>query len=248
VTAGKAEPRDRARRGTLWRRLPLLVVALAAVTGLVFFRDALSFDALARHQAWLVAQRDASYLPTVLGFIAAYVAIVALSLPGATVATLAGGFLFGLFPGVVFNVLAAGTGAILVFLAARAGIGADVARRAVAGGGQAARLIEGLKRNEWSMLLVMRLLPLVPFFLANLIPAFVGTSTWRFAVTTFAGILPGTFILTSIGSGLAEVFARGTRPDLSILTEPRILLPLVGLAALAALPFLVRLLRGKPAA
>jgi uncharacterized membrane protein YdjX (TVP38/TMEM64 family) len=93
-----------------WRYAPIAIVAAVAVAGFVLFGDRLSFAALAAHRADLIAFRDAHYLPAVLLFVAAYAGIVAFSLPGATIATLAGGFLFGLFPGVAFNVVAATLG------------------------------------------------------------------------------------------------------------------------------------------
>jgi uncharacterized membrane protein YdjX (TVP38/TMEM64 family) len=195
---------------------------------------------LARHREALLAFRDAHYLLAVLGFIAAYVAIVALSLPGGTIASLTGGFLFGLFPGVVYVVLAAGTGAVLVFLAARAGFGTGLTQRLDRAGGKAAKLQAALRQNEWSVLFLMRLVPLVPFFIANLVPAVVGTSLWRFAVSTYLGIIPGALVFTSVGSGLGEVFARGAAPDLGVVFTLPVLLPLLGLAALAALPILLR--------
>lgn len=230
---------------TPWlRRLPILVILAAALVGAVALRDELSFDTLARHREELLAFRDAHYLWAVLAFLAAYVAIVALSLPGGTVATLAGGFLFGLFPGVLYNVLGAGTGAVLVFLAARSGFGDALARKLDTAGGKAARLQSALRENEWSVLFLMRLVPLVPFFIANLIPAFVGTSLHRFAVSTYLGIIPGALVFTSVGSGLGEVFARGEAPDLGIIFTPPVLLPLLGLAALAALPMLLRAVKG----
>jgi uncharacterized membrane protein YdjX (TVP38/TMEM64 family) len=226
------------------RRLPILLILGAAILGAVALRDELSFEALARHREALLAFRDAQYLWSVLVFLLAYVVLVALSLPGGTVATLTGGFLFGLFPGVLYNVAAAGTGAILVFLAARIGFGAALARKLDAAGGKAARLQESLRANEWSILFLMRLVPLVPFFIANLIPAFVGTSLPRFAVSTYLGIIPGALVFTSVGAGLGEVFAQGAAPDLGVIFTPPVLLPLLGLAALAALPMLLRAVRG----
>ena len=222
------------------RRLPLLVILLAAIVGAVALRDELSFDTLARHREELLAFRDAHYLWAVLAFLAAYVAIVALSLPGGTVATLTGGFLFGLFPGVLYNIAAAGTGAVLVFLAARTGFGGALAQKLDAAGGKAARLQARLRENEWSVLFLMRLVPFVPFFIANLVPAFVGTSLHRFAISTFLGIIPGALVFTSVGSGLGEVFAQGKAPELGVIFTPPVLLPLLGLATLAALPMLLR--------
>ena len=227
----------------LARSLPLIIIAVAALLGLVLLRDQLSFEALARHRDALLAFRDANHALAVLAFIAAYVLIVALSLPGATVATLTGGFLFGLFPGVFYNVIAATIGAAGIFLAVRAGLGAALARRIEAGGGAAARLQDGLRQNEWSVLMVMRLVPALPFFLANLIPAVVGVRFDRFVITTFIGIFPAALVFTSVGAGLGEVFAKGGTPDLSVIFTPPILLPLLGLAALSALPVVVKYFR-----
>jgi uncharacterized membrane protein YdjX (TVP38/TMEM64 family) len=216
-----------------------------AVVGAVAFRDQLSFDALARHRDGLTAFRDHNFLAASIAFILAYALIVAFSLPGATIATLTGGFLFGMFPGTLYNVVAAATGAVAVFLAARAGFGGSLAEGLTARGGAAARLRDGLEKNEWSVLFLMRLVPVVPFFLANLIPAFLGVSVFRFAVTTFFGIIPAALVFTSVGSGLAQVFASGQTPDPADLLSPHMLGPLLGLAVLAALPILIRLWRGR---
>ena len=234
---------DAGNRPSWLRRLPFLVILAAAILGAVLLRDQISFEALARHREALIAYRDAHYMLSVLGFIAVYIGIVALSLPGGTIATLTGGFLFGLFPGVFFNVIGAGTGAMLVFLAARSGFGASVSARIAEAGGIAARLQTGLRENEWSVLFLMRIVPAVPFVLANLIPAFVGTSLTRFAVSTFLGIIPGALVFTSVGSGLGEVFARGETPDLGIIFTPAVLGPILGLAALAALPMMLRVIK-----
>jgi uncharacterized membrane protein YdjX (TVP38/TMEM64 family) len=238
-----SDPTPAASPSPWLKRAPLLVILAAAAVGAIFFRDQLSFAALAENREQLLAFRDAHYLTAVLGFLAAYVAIVAFSLPGGTVATLTGGFLFGLFPGVLFNVTGATFGAILIFLAARSGFGDRFAARLQDGDGAAARLMAGIRRNEWSVLFLMRLVPVVPFFLANLIPAFTGTRLMVYAVTTFLGIIPGALVFTSVGSGLGEVFAQGRTPDLGVLFTPPVLLPILGLAALAALPMILKLFR-----
>jgi uncharacterized membrane protein YdjX (TVP38/TMEM64 family) len=225
------------------RRLPFLVIIAVAVFGAVFFRDYLTFETLAERREGLIAFRDAHYLAAVGLFITGYIAIVAFCLPGGTVATLTGGFLFGVVPGVFFNITGAAIGAILIFLIARSSFGDQLARRVVEGGGAAARLIVEIKKNEWSVLFIMRLVPLVPFVLANLIPAFTGSSLFRYAVTTILGIIPGALVFTSVGSGLGEVFDKGETPDLGIIFTPSILLPILGLAALAALPMVLKAFR-----
>ena len=93
----------------------------------------------------------------------------------------------------------------------------------------------------------MRLVPAVPFFLANLIPAFVGTRLSRFAISTFLGIMPGGLVYTSVGAGLGDVFTRGETPDLGIIFAPYVLGPILGLAALSALPIALKYFRKKEA-
>lgn len=238
-------PEEKARRGGLARLLPILAIVAVAVAGAVFLRDHLSFGALAENREALIAFRDANYLATVAAFMAAYVAIVAFSLPGATVATLTGGFLFATFPGAAYNVVAATIGATAIFAAAKWGLGDRLAARLDAGAGTIKRIKDGIDENQWSMLLLIRLVPVVPFFVANVVPALVGVPLLRFAVSTLVGIVPGAVVYTSVGAGLSEVFARGETPDLGIIFEPHVLLPILGLAALAALPIAIKAVRGR---
>ena len=225
------------------RRAPIILIAIVAAVGAFTLREYLSFQTLADNRDALIAFRDSHYLLTVLVFMAAYIAIVAFSLPGATIATLTGGFLFATFPGTLINVTAATIGAIAIFIAARAGFGERLAARMESAEGAVKRLKDGINDNQWSVLFLMRLVPAVPFFVANLVPALVGVPLSRFAITTFFGIIPGGIVYTSVGAGLGEVFARGETPDLGIIFEPHILFPILGLAALAALPLVLKLFR-----
>lgn len=227
------------------RYLPLIVIALVAASGWFFFRDYLSFEALRDNRDALLAFRDANYTAMVAGYIVAYVAIVAFSLPGATPATLAGGFLFGLFPGAFYVVVSATLGAIVIFLAAKWGLGEALAARMDASSGRIKRIKEGIEANELPVLFLIRLVPAVPFFVANLLPALVGVALGPYVFTTFFGIMPGTVVYTWVGAGLGEVFARGDSPDLGIIFEPMILGPILGLCALALLPIVIKAVRGK---
>lgn len=227
------------------RHLPLAAILLAAVVGFFTLRDYLSFETLRANREALVAFRDAHFLLMALGFAAAYVTIVAFSLPGAAATSVTGGFLFGLWAGTALNVAAATTGAVLIFFAARAGLGRTLTQRLETSEGKMKRLKDGLRENEVSVLLLLRLVPFVPFFAANLAPALVGVSFRNFLWTTAVGIIPGAFVFTSIGVGLGEVFDRGESPDLSLFWAPHVLGPLLGLAALAALPILIKAIRGK---
>jgi len=238
--------RDRSEtKGGLARRLPLITILVVAAIGAFTLRDQLTFEALAENREALIAFRDANYGLTVVAFVAAYVAIVAFSLPGATIATLTGGFLFSTFPGALFNITGATLGATLIFLAARWGFGERLAAKMDASEGTVKRIKTAIDDTQWEALFLIRLVPAVPFFVANVVPALVGVPLFRYVVTTFLGIIPGAVVYTSVGAGLGEVFARGETPDLGIIFEPHILLPILGLCALAALPIALKALRGK---
>ncbi|MBN8290829.1 TVP38/TMEM64 family protein [Rhodobacter sp. NTK016B] len=223
----------------LRRWLPLALIVTGAVAGFVLFRDRLTFDTLAQNREALLAFAAAHPVATPALFMASYLLIVAFSLPGATWATLTGGFLFGLFPGVFYNVTGATLGALALFLAVRRGFGRGLRARIDASDGRVRRLSDGIRANEVPMLMSMRLIPVVPFFVANLIPALLDVPARRFGWTTFVGILPGALVYTWIGAGLGAVFERGERPDLSVIFEPYVLGPILGLAALSLLPVLI---------
>ncbi len=232
----------------LRRALPLVAILVVAAIGFFTLGDYLSFETLAANREALTTCRDANFMLTALAFVAVYVVIVAFSLPGATIATLTGGFLFGVFPGALFNILAATIGATAVFMAARRGLGERLAARMEASEGAVKRIKDGIDENQWSMLFLIRLVPAVPFFVANLVPALVGAPLHRFVISTFLGIIPGGVVYTSVGAGLGEVFEAGETPDPGIVFEPHILLPMLGLCALAALPVVLRVFCRKGAA
>lgn len=215
-----------------WRRLWPIALLLGGL-GLAYalgLHRLLSFDSLAEHRAALVGWVAARPLPAALGFVLAYVAVVAFSLPGGAVMSLAGGFLFGALIGTALIVPAATAGACLLFLGARHALGRTLAAR---GGATLERISAALRRDGFWYLLSLRLLPVVPFWLANLAPALAGMPLGSFALATAIGIIPGSVVFAGIGAGLGEVFDRGGRPDLGLILTPPILLPLVGLAALS---------------
>ena len=205
-------------------------VALALAARFTGLGDALSLETLREHRATLTAWVGAHRGLAALAFVAAYVSVAALSLPGAAVLTLAGGFLFGAVAGALLTVCGATAGATLVFLFARRILGDRALDRF---GSSAARMAEGLRRNAWSYLLVMRFLPVFPFFLVNLVPAFVGVGLPVFVVTTFFGIMPGTFVYSLAGAGLGSVLDAGGPIELRSILTPEILGGLAGLALLS---------------
>lgn len=229
--------------GRIKRLIPLLVIGLVAILGFIFLRDLLTFDTLRDNREALIAWRDNNYLFAAAAFVAIYAVVVAFSLPGAAIMTLTGGFLFNIFPGAIFCVTGATLGAIAIFLAAKSGLGDMLQDKIKGQKGLMSRIDAGLKENEISYLFLMRLVPAIPFFLANLAPAFLGVSLRNFAFTTFFGIMPGAVVYASVGAGLGEVFARGETPNLGIIFEPHILGPILGLCALAALPIAIKRFR-----
>jgi len=229
------------------RIIPIAAILIVASLGYFLLRDYLSFETLRDNREKLIAFRDANYLMTALAFILIYTAIVTFSLPGAAIASITGGFLFAVFPGTLFNMIAATIGATLIFLAARWGFGQRLAAKMEGSEGAIKRIKDGIDENQWSMLFMIRLLPFVPFFIANLVPSFLEVPLHRFVISTFVGIIPGALVYTSVGAGLGEVFERGEVPDLGIIFEPHILLPILGLCALAALPILLKTFQKKGA-
>jgi len=227
------------------RLLPILVIAAVAVIGAFTLKDYLSFQTLADNREALIEWRDSNYLFAVVVFVAIYAVMVTFSLPGATIATLTGGFLFATFPGALFNIMGATIGATAIFLAARWGFGEKLGAKLEGSEGMVKKIKDGIDENQWSMLFLIRLIPVVPFFIANLVPSFLEVPLHRFVISTFLGIIPGAVVYTSVGAGLGEVFARGETPDLGIIFEPYILAPLLGLAALSLLPVVIKALRGK---
>ncbi|WP_431302408.1 TVP38/TMEM64 family protein [Sediminicoccus sp. BL-A-41-H5] len=215
-------------------------LALGAIALLLGLRAAglgelLSLEALARHREALSALVAQHAVLAAGGYVLTYAAAVALSVPGAVILTLAGGFLFGAWLGTLLTVLGATIGATLVFLFARTIFGENALDRF---GAPAQRLAEGIRRNAASYLLVLRLVPLFPFFLVNLVPAFVGVRLPIYVLTTFFGIMPGTFVFSLTGAGLGSILDAGGTLDLGSVLTPQVLGALLGLAALslAAIP------------
>jgi uncharacterized membrane protein YdjX (TVP38/TMEM64 family) len=224
---------------SLKKLVPLLVILVIAVVGFFTLRDYLTFETLRDNREQLLAWRDSNYLLVALGFIVGYIVIVAFSLPGAAVTSITGGFLFSVFPGVIFNVAAAAFGAHIIFLAAKSGLGDYLSKKMETSDGAISQINAGLHENEVSYLFIMRLVPVVPFFVANLVPALFGVKLRNFTFTTVFGIIPGGLVYTWVGAGLGEVFALGETPDFGIIFEWQILGPILGLVALSALPIVI---------
>lgn len=212
----------------------LLLLALALYFHLYRF---LSFDMLRSYHQQLLFWTQQHYWLAVLGFMAIYIVAVAISIPGATLLTLMGGFLFGIVMGTVYVACSATMGATIVFLSVRTAFGAWLAQRAT---GWMAKLEQGFQRNAFNYLLTLRLMPIFPFWLVNIVPALLNVSLRTFIIASFLGMLPGVVVYITIGHGLSQLFASGQTPNLGIIFTPSILLPLIGLGILSLLPTIHR--------
>ena len=190
----------------------------------------ISLEALAANQKYLVAWINAHELLAAVIYVLIYITSVAFSLPGAVYLTIAGGFLFGAALGTTFGVVGAMAGATIVFLFARILFGHRALDRIET---QYPKLMSGIRENAWSYLLVLRFVPLFPFFLVNLAAAFGGVRISTYLVTTFIGILPGTFVYSLSGAGLGSVLDQGSTISAASVLTPTMLAAFVSLAALA---------------
>lgn len=230
-------------KGVFRRFLPLavLLAGLGAFFALGLDRY-VTLDTLRDNRQALSGWVAENWLLAAFVYVAAYIAMVAFSLPGGLVATLTGGFLFGTLFGGLLTILGATAGATAIFLAARTALGD--ALRAKAGPGLR-RIEQGFGENAFSYMLVLRLVPLFPFFLVNLAPAFLGVPLRTYVIATFFGIMPATFVFASLGNGLGAVFDAGREPDLGLIMEPQIIGPILALALLALVPVVYRRFASK---
>lgn len=226
-------------RKRLWlvllkRWLPLLLIVL--VLALIFslrLHKYLSFESLKTHRNLLLEWTSEHFLLSSLIFVAIYTIAVAVSIPGATFLTLAGGFLFGPLFGSILVVISATMGATLLYFAVKTSLGDWLSQKAT---GWISRMRDGFQENAFSYLLFLRLVPVFPFWVINIVPALLGVSAATFIIATFFGIIPGSVVYVLVGNGLSHIFATNQTPNLSIIFDQKILYPLLALAAMSLLP------------
>jgi len=239
VTAAAELPRD--LRTRLRRALPLLVLlaggAFLLASGL--YRE-LSLDRLADHQQWLQAQAHAHPWSTMGGLALAAGGVIATGLPGALAVVVLSGVLFGTWIGGVIGMVGGLLGSSLLFGASRYWFA----------GGQPpallARVRDGYLRNPASYTFFMRLLPVFPLGPFSVALAWLGCRWPLFLAATAIGAWFTGTVNAAVGAGLAHVIASRQRIDIGLLSEPRLMLPLFLFAALALVPALLGLRRGRP--
>ena len=229
---------------SMWKRLvPLAILAALLIA---FFASGLdkyaTFDTLKDNREALLAFVRDNFLLAILIYVVGYALLTAASVPVASLVTVAGGFMFGIWFGTFLTVLAATIGATVLFLFARSALGEPLRQRA---GPYIRRMEQGFQEDQVNYLLFLRLVPVFPFFAVNLAPAFLGVGAMVFAVTTFIGIIPGTAVYTIVGAGLGSVFDRGEQFSLDSVLTPEILAALVGLGILSLVPIVIKKLRRR---
>jgi uncharacterized membrane protein YdjX (TVP38/TMEM64 family) len=209
--------------------------------GAFFYFDATRFfslDTVKEHRDKLLAFADDHYAAAVGLFVVIYAAVTGLSLPGAAILTLVGGFLFGSVFGTLFVNLGATSGATLAFLTARYLLRDTVERKF---GAWLGPVQEGFAKNAFSYLMTLRLIPLFPFFVVNLVSGLTRVKVGTYVAATAIGIVPGSFVYAYAGRQL------GTINSLKEVASPNVIAAFVLLGLLALVPIVYKKVAGKQA-
>jgi uncharacterized membrane protein YdjX (TVP38/TMEM64 family) len=218
--------------------LPILLIALAAI-GLYFsgLLSELNFASLEKHRLTLDQFSKTHPLLAPLLFMLAYIAMAALSLPFSIILDLVGGYLFPQPYATLLIVISGTIGASLIFLSAKTAFGDLLRKRA---GPTLLKFEQGFQKNGGSYLLFLRLIPIFPFWIVNLAPAFFGIPFRTFFWTTLIGIIPASFAYSQIGAGLGTFCESGQELSPSAFFNWEILSALVGLSLFAIIPILLK--------
>jgi uncharacterized membrane protein YdjX (TVP38/TMEM64 family) len=233
-----ADPVGQATTPRSWGRIVVLLVIAAAIAGFFILggQKYVTLGAIKEHRDALLGFTDRHYLLMAVATFVVYTVSTALSLPGGLVLSLTVGLLFGRWAGTAIIVVAATVGATLVFLAARY-LFADWARARM--GGLAQKLNEGFTQDAFNYMLFLRLVPLFPFWLVNLAPAFTNVSLRTYVIATAIGIIPGSFVFANLGRTLGQI------ESLQGLLSRQVLMAFLLLGAFALLPIAIKRFRGR---
>lgn len=224
------------KRITRWIPLIIIIFALALF---FYFRlyKYFTFTELQKNHEFLKQWTAQHYFMAVLIYMVIYIIAVTLSVPGATILTITGGFLFGYIFGTIYVVISATIGACCIFLAVQTALGEWLEKKAAR---WIRRMEEGFQKNAMSYLLFLRLVPIFPFWAINIVPALLGVRFRTFAFATLIGIIPGSLVYVLVGNGLGSLLELGKKPNLDIIFEPQILIPLLFLGAFSLIPIIYK--------
>lgn len=221
--------------------MPLMVILFISLIALHFdLHKFLSFETLKTHNEELQILISQKFYICVLAYSIAYILVAALSIPAATFMTVTSGFLFGQMVGTTIVVLSATIGATFLFLSARYASSNLLDNKE----NFVTKMQKGFQESALSYLLTLRLVPLFPFVIVNLAAAFFQIPAKTFIIGTLIGIIPGSFVYSSIGVALQTVV--GTEKlSPNLILDPQILLAFIGLGILSLLPILYKKLKAK---
>ena len=221
-------------------KIAIAVVIVLAIAAFFYFDLGrfLSLTALKDNRDKLLSFTQANYATAAGLFIVSYIAVTGLSLPGAVILTLAGGFLFGGLFGTLFVNVGATTGATLAFLAARYLLRDAVEQKF---GKWLGPLQEGFAKNAFSYLMTLRLIPLFPFFVVNLVSGLTRVNVGTYVAATALGIIPGSFVYAYAGQQLGNI------NSLKEIASPNVIAAFVLLGLLALAPVAYKRFAGKRA-
>lgn len=235
--------------------LPLAILMVLMGVGFANgWHEQLTLSNLIKNRIALRTFIENQFVLAMLAYCGLYIVAVALSFPGASWITVAGGFVFGWLLAGTLTAFAATIGATIIFWIAKSSLGEALSKKA---GPFIHKLGEGFRENGFSYLLFLRLVPLFPFFVINLVPAFFSISTPTYVVATFIGILPGTFAYALFGEGLDSLIKaqemanpgcadRGDCDiDLSAAVTPEIVAAMVALVVVSLMPIAIKKYRDK---
>ncbi|TNF65902.1 MAG: TVP38/TMEM64 family protein [Gammaproteobacteria bacterium] len=228
----------------LKKLLPLIILIILLV--IAYFLDLqkyFSFSYLQEQHVALAQWTETHFLLASMIFCVCYIIAVAISIPGASFLTITGGFLFGVVLGSIYVVISATIGAVIIFLAAKTALGSWFEKKASSY--KLDKFAHGFEENAFSYLLVLRLVPLFPFWLVNIVPALFNIRTSIYTLSTFLGIIPGSIVYVLVGNGISSVIAENKTPNFGIIFEPYILAPLIGLAILSLIPVVYKKIKAR---
>jgi len=216
---------------------PLVIFGLLIIgvymSGLL---DHVSLEVIKDQRFYLLNLVEQNPIISGLAFMGLYIATVALSLPIASLLTLLGGFLFGLVFGTIMIVISATIGASIIFLIAQTAVGESLREKA---GPFYNKVADNMRDNAIQYMFFTRLVPVVPFFIANILPALFNIRLRDFVFTTFFGIIPGTAVYVNIGQGLANIDSLGD------LVSPQILGAFTLLGLFALIPTFIKIFKKR---
>lgn len=192
----------------LVRFMPLiLLIAGGLLISLLGLAQYLSLSEIVKGHAALVDYVGARPFATVGVYFVAYILAVVFSVPGGSLLTIIGGVLFGGIVGGLIATVAATAGSVCVFLIARTAIGDWMRRRAQNMGPRVTSLVAGFQTNAFYVIVVLRLVPVIPYWASNALPAMFGVRIWIFIAATLVGLLPWTVSFAFFGAALDGLVA-----------------------------------------